>query len=447
MTALQLLAARVPRYTSYPTAPHFSHAVQGPLYQSWLETLPAQTPISLYLHIPFCDTLCWFCACHTTVVNNYAPVEEYCRLLQSEIEAVATLIGRRQPVTHIHWGGGSPTLLDGADMRRLTALLHERFDVAPTAEIAVEIDPRGFDARLAKTLADCGVTRASIGLQDCDPKVQRAINRIQTDDELRNAVSLLRRNGIGRINLDLVYGLPYQTSTGLDRNIDIALALEPSRVALFGYAHVPSFKKHQALIPEEALPDTEARFALAQLAEKRLLAAGFEPVGLDHFARPDDDMAIAARTGTLRRNFQGYTSDSARTLIGFGASAISMLPQGYAQNSTTVANYREALEAGFLPISKGFVLGPEDRLRRHVIEQIMCFLKVDLAACCTAYDLPINALDWALPALAPLCGAGAVSINGRTILVNTRMRAASRLACAVFDAYLETGKARHSLSA
>ena len=299
MTALQLLAARVPRYTSYPTAPHFSHAVQGPLYQSWLETLPAETPISLYLHIPFCDTLCWFCACHTTVVNNYAPVEEYCRLLQSEIEAVATLIGRRQPVTHIHWGGGSPTLLDGADMRQLTALLHERFDVAPTAEIAVEIDPRGFDARLARTLADCGVTRASIGLQDCDPKVQRAINRIQTDDELRNAVSLLRRNGIGRINLDLVYGLPYQTSTGLDRNIDIALALEPSRVALFGYAHVPSFKKHQALIPEEALPDTEARFALAQLAEKRLLAAGFEPVGLDHFARPDDDMAIAARTARV----------------------------------------------------------------------------------------------------------------------------------------------------
>ena len=447
MTALQLLAARVPRYTSYPTAPHFSHAVQGPLYQSWLETLPAETPISLYLHIPFCDTLCWFCACHTTVVNNYAPVEEYCRLLQSEIEAVATLIGRRQPVTHIHWGGGSPTLLDGADMRQLTALLHERFDVAPTAEIAVEIDPRGFDARLARTLADCGVTRASIGLQDCDPKVQRAINRIQTDDELRNAVSLLRRNGIGRINLDLVYGLPYQTSTGLDRNIDIALALEPSRVALFGYAHVPSFKKHQALIPEEALPDTEARFALAQLAEKRLLAAGFEPVGLDHFARPDDDMAIAARTGTLRRNFQGYTSDSARTLIGFGASAISMLPQGYAQNSTTVANYREALEAGFLPISKGFVLGPEDRLRRHVIEQIMCFLKVDLAACCTAYDLPIDTLDWALPALAPLSSAGAVSINGRTILVSTGMRAASRLACAVFDAYLETGKAKHSLSA
>ncbi len=447
MTSLQLLAARVPRYTSYPTAPHFSHAVQGPLYQSWLEALPAGTPISLYLHIPFCDTLCWFCACHTTVVNHYAPVEEYCRLLQTEIETVARLIGRRQPVTHIHWGGGSPTLLHGADMRRLTALLHERFDVAATAEIAVEIDPRGFDARLARTLADCGVNRASIGLQDCDPKVQRAINRIQTDDELRNAVSLLRQNGIDRINLDLVYGLPYQTGAGLDRNIDVALELEPSRVALFGYAHVPSFKKHQALIPEQALPGIEARFALAQQAEKRLLAAGFEAVGLDHFAWPDDDMAIAAADGTLQRNFQGYTSDKARTLIGFGASAVSMLPQGYAQNATTVANYREALEAGFLPISKGFVLSPEDRLRRHVIEQIMCFLKVDLAACCTAYDLPIDALDWALPALAPLSNAGAVSINGRTILVSPAMRAASRLACAVFDAYLETNKATHSLSA
>ena len=447
MNSLELLAARVPRYTSYPTAPHFSHAVQGPLYQSWLQTLPAKTPISLYLHIPFCDTLCWFCACHTTVVNRYAPVEEYCRLLQTEIETVATLIGRRQPVTHIHWGGGSPTLLDGADMRRLTALLHERFDIAATAEIAVEIDPRGFDARLARTLADCGVNRASIGLQDCDPKVQRAINRIQTDDELRNTVSLLRQNGIDRINLDLVYGLPYQTSAGLHRNIDMVLELEPSRVALFGYAHVPSFKKHQALIPEQALPGIEARLALAQQAEKRLLAAGFEAVGLDHFAWPDDDMAIAAADGTLRRNFQGYTSDSAQTLIGFGASAVSMLPQGYAQNATTVANYREALEAGFLPISKGFVLSPEDRLRRHVIEQIMCFLKVDLAACCAAYDLPVDTLDWALPALAPLSSAGAVAINGRTIQVSPAMRAASRLACAVFDAYLETSKAKHSLSA
>ena len=172
MNSLELLAARVPRYTSYPTAPHFSHAVQGPLYQSWLQTLPAKTPISLYLHIPFCDTLCWFCACHTTVVNRYAPVEEYCRLLQTEIETVATLIGRRQPVTHIHWGGGSPTLLDGADMRRLTALLHERFDIAATAEIAVEIDPRGFDARLARTLADCGVNRASLcGLKALDAGV------------------------------------------------------------------------------------------------------------------------------------------------------------------------------------------------------------------------------------------------------------------------------------
>lgn len=447
MNSLELLAARVPRYTSYPTAPHFSHAVQGPLYQSWLQALPAKTPISLYLHIPFCDTLCWFCACHTTVVNRYAPVEEYCKLLQTEIETVATLIGRRQPVSHIHWGGGSPTLLDGADMRRLTALLHERFDITATAEIAVEIDPRGFDARLARTLADCGVNRASIGLQDCDPKVQRAINRIQTDDELRNTVALLRQNGIDRINLDLVYGLPYQTSAGLDRNIDMVLELEPSRVALFGYAHVPSFKKHQTLIPEQALPGIEARLALAQQAEKRLLAAGFEAVGLDHFAWPDDDMAIAAADGTLRRNFQGYTSDSAQTLIGFGASAVSMLPQGYAQNATTVANYRDALEAGFLPISKGFVLGPEDRLRRHVIEQIMCFLKVDLAACCTAYDLPVDTLDWALPALAPLSSAGAVAINGRTIQVSPAMRAASRLACAVFDAYLEASKTKHSLSA
>lgn len=447
LTASQIFSAQVPRYTSYPTAPHFHPGITGRTYREWLERLPADAPVSLYLHVPFCDTLCWFCACHTTVVNNYSPVRDYVELLLTEIAAVTAILGRRQPVNHIHFGGGSPTLLSDGDMRRLMDRLREGFAVGASAEVAIEIDPRGFTEQHARTLAACGVTRASIGLQDCDPKVQQAINRLQSPQELRDCVDRLRGNGISRLNLDLVYGLPHQTADGLKRNLDLAVELAPGRMAIFGYAHVPSFKKHQALIAESALPDTEARLMLARQAERHLAASGYDAIGLDHFARPDDELAKAARAGTLRRNFQGYTTDTAVALLGFGASSISALPQGYVQNIATTTSYRTAICSRFLPVAKGIALTDDDRLRRHVIEQVMCYLKIDLGAACLRHGREVRALDWALPLLGDLVAAGAVTLDGRVIRVSPDQRPAARLVSAIFDDYLGRGTARHSRSA
>lgn len=447
MTPLQIYSAHVPRYTSYPTAPHFHKGVNANSYRDWLAELAPGTPLSLYIHIPFCDTLCWFCACHTTVVNNYKPVREYLDWLMAEIRLVRRQLKGRNPVSHIHFGGGSPTLLKREDMQRLTELLREAFDIIPGAEIAIEIDPRGFGAEQADMLAEAGISRASIGVQDCDPKVQRAINRMQSPLDLRNTVQLLRSRGIDRLNLDLVYGLPYQTLAGLERNLELAVEVRPSRIALFGYAHVPFFKKHQALIPEEALPGLDARLEMAVFAEGCLTGNGYQAIGLDHFALPADELAVAARLGSLRRNFQGYTVDSAPALLGFGASSISALPHAYIQNHAAVAVYRAALAQDRLPVAKGVELTAEDRLRRDAIEQIMCYLEIDLAATCEGHGLDENALDWALPLLAPLEASGAVQRHGRIITVSRSQRPAARILASLFDAYLQKGNARHSLSA
>lgn len=448
MSALEkIFAARVPRYTSYPTAPHFHAGIGDAQYRDWLGQLRPGTAISLYLHIPFCDTLCWFCGCHTTVVNNYAPVKAYSSLLLREMQEVAQLLGQRHPVSHIHWGGGSPTMLAHADMVHLTAAIGDMFPLAPDVETAVEIDPRGFDAAKAATLAACGLTRASIGVQDCDPKVQKAINRVQPVEDIERSVRLLRDHAIHDISLDLIYGLPHQTAESFERTLNLAIQLAPRRIAIFGYAHVPSFKKHQALIPESALPGTAQRMALAQQAEYTLRAAGYQPIGLDHFAHPDDPMARAARDGTVKRNFQGYTVDDAPVLIGLGVSAISALPQGYLQNASSVAGYRAALNDGRLPVARGIALSDEDRLRRDVIEQIMCFLRADLGEICLRHGKQVHSLDWALNELEPLRMEGALLVSGRLITINPAMRPAARLASAVFDAFLEAGTVRHSLSA
>jgi len=432
----EIFAARVPRYTSYPTAPHFHAGIDAAAYGRWLKALDPAAPLSLYVHIPFCDTLCWFCGCHTKVVNTYSPLGGYLDVLLREIELVAAALGARRRVTHIHWGGGSPTMLRPGDMHRLAAALRERFDVAPDAEFAVEIDPRGFAAGLSRTLAAIGVTRASVGVQDFDPDVQRAINRLQDFETTANCVRLLRSDGIERLSVDLIYGLPHQTVAGLSRTIEQVLALAPDRLAVFGYAHVPGFKKHQKLIPESALPDLRARFAQAEAARAQLVAAGYEPVGLDHFARHDDPMAIARRNGTLARNFQGYTTDTAPALIGFGASAIGSLPQGYVQNFTEVPAWRAALQCGELPVWRGIALSEEDRIRREVIGKLMCDLEVDLAAVAGGRGPGMFAAN--LAALQPMASDGLVVIDGTHIRVPEAWRAAVRVVCAAFDSYLGT---------
>lgn len=442
----ELFSARVPRYTSYPTAPHFHAGVNADIYRGWLAQLPDGMPLSLYVHIPFCDTLCWFCGCHTTVVNRYSPVSAYLDVLFDEIALVAKALAGRHPVTHIHWGGGSPTMLTPPDIRRLGAALRGNFAVAADADFAIEIDPRGFRAETAEALAAIGVNRASIGVQDCDPAVQKAINRIQPMETTAACVQMLRSVGIDRLNIDLIYGLPHQTVEGILRTIDAVLPLEPDRFAIFGYAHVPHFKKHQALIPESVLPDLDARFAQAEAARQRLCARGYVPIGLDHFARPADSMAIAQKEGRLARNFQGYTTDTAPALIGLGASAIGALPQGYVQNIADVPGYRAAIAARKLPVARGVALDCEDRARRAIIERLMCDLAVDLDDVARDYGVPRARFDGSLAALGHLAADGIVTVTGSRITVDPAWRAATRLVCAAFDAYLDNGTARHALA-
>lgn len=441
----ELFSARVPRYTSYPTAPHFHSGVTEANYRAWLADLPADMPLSLYLHIPFCDSMCWFCGCHTKVVNHYGPVRAYCDLLIAEMELVAGALSRRQPLRHIHWGGGSPDLLKPDDIARLSGRIRDLFAVAPDAEFAVEIDPRGFSAAAASCFAAAGATRASIGLQDCDEKVQKAINRIQSRAETIAAVQHLRGAGIAAVNVDILYGLPHQTLKSWKETLDFAVSLEADRLAVFGYAHMPGFKKHMALIDDAALPGLETRYQMAELAGQVLRAAGYVAVGLDHFAKPGDAMARAASAGTLMRNFQGYTVDSAPALIGLGASAIGALPQGYIQNQPLVPAYRDTIQKGRLPVARGVVLTDEDRARREIIERLMCDLTVDLNPIARKYKVPAI-LTEAEGALRDQLAQGIVSLDGGKVTVPEDWRPAVRLVCAAFDRYLPSGAARHSLS-
>ena len=441
----ELFSARVPRYTSYPTAPHFHDGINGQTFADWLRQLPPAMPLSLYLHIPFCDTLCWFCGCHTTVVNRYSPVADYLDHLFAEIANVGASV-RGHPVTHIHWGGGSPTMLSPADVKTLKAALAAQFAIAADAEFAVEIDPRGLQDEMVAALAEAGVTRASIGVQDCDEIVQHAINRIQPFEETRSAVDRLRAAGIHALNIDLIYGLPHQSLAHIARTIDLSLTLAPQRFAVFGYAHVPHFKKHMLLIDVAVLPDAEARFDQFELAHALLCAAGYVPIGLDHFARENDSLARAQKAGTLARNFQGYTSDDAPALIGLGASAISALPQGYVQNHPDVPAWRKAVDAGELAVARGIALSDDDRLRRAIIERLMCDLEVDLDRVGAPFGK--SAVDFAPEAwaLRHLMAEGFVDFIGSRLIVPPEARAAVRLVASAFDTYLAKSNAVHAVA-
>lgn len=442
----ELFSAQVPRYTSYPTAPHFNSSVDGAVYRQWLSELDRESPLSLYFHIPFCDTLCWFCGCHTSVINKYEPIHDYCGLLEREIELVARALPHRMPVRHIHWGGGSPTLLSVSDIRRLDHVTRKHFNVVDGAEFAIEADPRGLTHDIVDALAEAGLTRASIGVQDCNPDVQRAINRIQANEETVDALEMFRAAGVSSINLDLLYGLPRQTLDSWQATLDFVCRLDPDRLAVFGYAHVPRFKKHQNLISAQELPGVEARFQMAEMARRRLTAEGYMAIGLDHYARPDDSLARALQRGTLARNFQGYTTDQAETLIGFGASSIGSLPDGYVQNITDVPNYRAFINQEQLPIARGFALSDADRVRRDIIQQLMCTMSADLDSSAAHYHQSPTIFTDSLRRLEPLRRSGVVRIQDGKITMAEDWSCAVRLAAAAFDQYLPEGMAIHSAS-
>ena len=435
---------RVPRYTSYPTAADFTSDVDAACYRRWLGALPRDAPLSLYVHIPFCSSLCWFCGCHTAVVRHYDPVAAYLELVEREIDMLADALGGRGRVTNLHWGGGTPTILRADDVWRLTARLRERFTFAPGAEFAVEIDPRTVARATVAALAEAGVTRASLGVQDFDPEVQRAVNRIQPFDLTRRVVTWLRDAGIDALNIDLIYGLPRQTVAGLTDTVDKTLELEPHRIALFGYAHVPWMKPHQRLIDESLLPDAAGRLRLFSAAAARLVERGYVAIGLDHFALPADPMVVAARHGRLHRNFQGYTTEQALALLGLGASAIGTLPQGYVQNAARTPDYRARITAGEFAIVRGVESSGDDRVRHEIIERLMCNLEVDLDAVCRANGFRPERFAPEIEALAPLETGGIVRIVGRRISVSPEARTILRVVCAVFDRRLPPEARRHA---
>ena len=364
-------SAPVPRYTSYPTAPHFSSQIDEKTYAAWLADLPVNAALSLYMHVPFCNELCWYCGCNTKAVQRYEPVASYAGELETEIAHVAQRIPGRHHVNHIHWGGGSPNALSPDDILLLDAALRTNFNVDVDAEFAVEIDPRSLSPEQVGAFALAGVTRVSFGVQDFDGKVQAAINRRQSFVETRRAVLWFRDHGIDAINIDLVYGLPHQTRDSVEATIRQVLEIRPSRLAIFGYAHLPSRLKHQRLIDGSSLPNAVERFAQANRLANILTEAGYVRIGLDHFARPDDPLASQA----VNRNFQGYTTDRSDALIGLGASAIGKLPQGYVQNAVATADYARRVRATGFATVRGVALTEDDRIRGYVIERLMCDLE------------------------------------------------------------------------
>ncbi len=432
---------RVPRYTSYPTAVQFSSAVGESDFRRWLRALRrADGAISLYLHIPFCAQLCWYCGCHTKVVNAHAPVADYVTDLLTEIDRVADAVSDRLEVASVHFGGGTPNMLSPHELAIVLARIAKKFDLRSDADIAVEIDPRLLTRDWALGAAREGVTRASLGVQDFNPQVQAAIHRVQSFETVARARDALREAGIASINLDLMYGLPRQTLGSLEATTAQAIELAPDRLSLFGYAHVPWMKQHQALIKESELPDARTRLLMQRHAAMDFEAAGFQRLGLDHFARREDALAEASAEHRMRRNFQGYTHDAADVVLGFGASAISRLPQGYAQNIADTREWRERIEKGRLPVARGVVLDEEDRFRAALIERLMCDFFVDVAEVAERHAWPLAEFDIDCKRLAEMEMYGLVYLSDGTVSVTEDGRDFVRSIAAVFDRYLERGE-------
>ena len=439
--------ARLPRYTSYPTAPAFSAAVGPEDYAAGLAALSPSDPVSLYLHIPFCRAMCWYCGCHTSVTRQDGPVADYLDILAEEIELVSQAAGNGLGVKNVHFGGGTPTIIRPDAFAALMKKLRSAFRFEAGSNVAIEIDPRTLTAEMVAALGENGVDRASLGVQSFDPAVQHAINRIQTFEQTRAAVEGLRANGTESINFDLIYGLPHQTVASCLETVKMAVELRPERLAVFGYAHVPSFKKHQRLIDEAVLPDAPQRNAQAEAIAEALVEAGYVQIGLDHFALPHDQLAVAAASGTLRRNFQGYTTDDCETLIGLGASSIGRLPGGYVQNEVPLGRYGERIASGILPTAKGYRLSDEDKLRAKVIERLMCDFQVDIAGLCETAGYDRAFLTERNERLEQLLCDGVVSLSDGRLSVSGNARFMVRAVASAFDAYFGALGRTHSKAA
>jgi len=431
----------VPRYTSYPTAAQFAASVGSAEHAAWLRGLDRRAA-ALYLHVPFCRALCWYCACNTMAMSRPGTLDAYADALVRELEMVARLVPALV-LEGIQWGGGTPGQLGAARLRAVGDRIAELFDRRADAEISLEIDPRHCDRELAAAAAAIGVTRVSLGVQDFDESVQAAINRHQSLEDTAAAIDRLRAVGLNRFNIDLVYGLPRQTLASLSRTLDWALGLAPDRFAVFGYAHVPWMKPHQKLIDPATLPGSALRAAMTELVCHRLRAAGYCRIGLDHYARPDDRLERAWRDGTLHRNFQGYVADRTEAVVGIGASAISSLPRGFTQNIADPAGYMAAVAAGGLATARGLALTRDDHLRGAIIERVMCQGAVDIGALCRAHRVDPEAFMATID-LEALERDGMVRLDGAGLAVTEAGRPFIRFICAAFDRHYGSQEGRHS---
>jgi oxygen-independent coproporphyrinogen-3 oxidase len=435
---LHWLGKEAPRYTSYPSAHHFV-SIAPQQYQGWLQMIGEGQSVGLYLHVPFCAEMCWFCGCNTQITHRYEPIHTYIEALILEAALVRRTLGRRVSVHSVHFGGGSPGLLEVDTFKALFGALHENFAILADAEISIELDPRRLTREKCTLYAELGFNRVSLGIQDTDPAVQAAINRIQPMDQVIEAIDALKTAGLDAIGIDLIYGLPRQTIDSLERTLRDVERMNPARVSAYSYAHVPWVKKHQRLIDAAELPGLwEKTCQFSHIAES-LSQMGYCPIGIDHFARPDDGLAAAAADRTLRRNFMGYTDQPNDRLIALGASSISQLDEGIAQNINRGTSYEGLVRSGQLPTMKGWAYTEDDRARSAVIATLMCFFEVDLGQIVQSYQLPADHFDSDIIALAEFVDAGLVSIEGQKVRFHGPYKMLVRSVACVFDRYARVG--------
>ena len=431
-----------PRYTSYPTADRFHADPGAQLLVDALEHRPApEQPFSLYVHLPFCSTVCYYCGCNKVITKDHSKSSRYLDYLEREIDLqLAALVGTRT-VTQLHWGGGTPTFLNDAEMARLMDMLKSRFNFLPEGEYSIEIDPRSVDPQRAHTLAELGFNRMSLGIQDFDPLVQQAVNRIQSFEQTRDVLLAARTAGFKSVSVDLIYGLPRQTLDGFRATLDKTLSLAPDRIALYSYAHLPQIFMPQRRIQDTELPQAEDKLSLMAMAIETLVDAGYVFIGMDHFARPDDELALAQKAGKLHRNFQGYSTHAELDLLAFGVSAIAKVGPVYAQNAKSLDEYYHDIDAGHLPVRRGYRMDRDDELRRAVIQELMCHFGLDFAEVSQTWS--IDFADYfadALAQLQPLAEAGLLNISPQRIDVMPKGRLLVRIIAMAFDRYLQADR-------
>ena len=429
-----------PRYTSYPTAPMFANSFTGDDYVAEIDTTNADgnaRDISLYAHFPFCEKLCYFCGCNMRVSHDRSLIATYNEYLKREIAMIADRISPNRRLSQMHFGGGTPSYLTPSEIADVGAFIRETFEFADDIEASVEIDPRGLTAEHVAAFRSSGFNRISMGVQDFELSVQKAINRVQSEAISRQAVEWARESGFESVNLDLIYGLPHQTLETFSTTVDKVIDISPDRIAVFNYAHVPWLKKHQNLIKEEDLPAVDDRLLILQMTIDKLTAAGYQYIGMDHFAKTTDELAIAQNNKTLYRNFQGYSTKAGCDVYAFGMSAISQFENIYAQNVKTVPEYFERIGAGVAATNVGYRMTPDDHIRKETIRQIMCHLSIDKGAVANRFGIDFDryfADD--LPKLREFVDEALLEITDKHIRVAGQGKLIIRNIAMCFDAYL-----------